>query len=134
MIAASSIEVTVVTPEKAVLTEQASSLQFPLEDGQIGILPGRAPMVGRLGLGELTVTAGSVTNRYFIDGGFVQVKGNTVTLLTNHANPLKDYDLAMVEKAFDEAFNRKTTSATEHAAKHLELERNRRLMAILRRG
>ena len=58
-----------------------SALRFPLYDGQVGILPGRAPLIGRLGYGELNVTHvdGSHTS-YFVDGGFVQVKQGIVPL------------------------------------------------------
>ena len=51
------------------------------------MLPGRAPAVGRLGAGELQFQTGSGTEHYFIDGGFLQIKGHIVTLLTNVATP-----------------------------------------------
>jgi len=133
MIAANTIELTVVTPEKTLLNTVATSLQFPLEDGQIGILPGRAPMVGRLGTGELQVETQSGRLRYFIEGGFAQVKGHAVTLLTNRAQELGSFDTAKVEAAFNEALNRAVTTAAEQTAKDQDLERNRRLLAILKR-
>ena len=59
-------------------------LRFPLFDGQVGVLPGRAPLVGRLGTGALKFdTTDGTTETYFVEGGFVQIKGAVVTLLTN---------------------------------------------------
>ena len=47
------LRIVLVTPESTLLDEPVEALRFPLYDGQIGILPGRAPLVGRLGYGEL---------------------------------------------------------------------------------
>ncbi len=131
MIAANAIQLTVVTPETTLLDEQAAVLQFPLEDGQIGILPGRAPMVGRLGIGELLVTTSESSIRYFVDGGFVQVKGQSVTLLTNQASRLDEFSAADVQKDFNEALERDVKTPTEQAHKQHDIDRNRKLLALL---
>lgn len=133
MIALNAIQLTVVTPETTLLDEQAAVLQFPLEDGQIGILPGRAPMVGRLGIGELLVTTANGTASYFVDGGFVQIKGQSVTLLTNQANMLDEFSVAEVQKAFDEAIERKTKTPAERVHQQHDIDRNRKLLALLKR-
>jgi F-type H+-transporting ATPase subunit epsilon len=52
-------------------------------DGELGVLPGRAPMVGRLGFGLMTLNSGSDQQRWFVDGGFVQVTRDGVYVLTN---------------------------------------------------
>jgi len=133
MIAANAIQLTVVTPETTLLDEQAAVLQFPLEDGQIGILPGRAPMVGRLGIGELLVTTSEGSIRYFVEGGFVQVKGQSVTLLTNQANKLDEFSVADIQKTFDEAFEREVKTPAEQAHKQHDIDRNRKLLALLKK-
>jgi F-type H+-transporting ATPase subunit epsilon len=86
----------VVTPERAVLDEKANFVALPLYDGEIGILPGRAPLVGRVGYGELRLKRGKEVKRLYVDGGFVQVRANVVTVLT--ARALKPEELT-VEKA-----------------------------------
>ncbi len=63
------LRLVIMTPERTVFDELASALRFPLFDGQIGILPGRAPLVGRLGYGELKATTPSGEKSFFIDGG-----------------------------------------------------------------
>src|SRR3954466_6401409 len=75
----------IVTPERALLDEPADFIALPLYDGEIGFLPGRAPLVGRLGYGELRIKKYNVTKRVFVDGGFVQVRANVVTVLTPKA-------------------------------------------------
>src|SRR5262249_37596980 len=75
----------VVTPERAVLDEPADFVALPMYDGELGVLPGRAPLIGRLGYGELRLRRGADTKRYFVDGGFGQVRANVVTVLTQRA-------------------------------------------------
>jgi F-type H+-transporting ATPase subunit epsilon len=75
----------VVTPERAVLDEAAELIILPMSDGELGVQPGRAPLIGRLGAGELRLTNGTAVNRYFVEAGFVQVRANVVTVLTSTA-------------------------------------------------
>jgi F-type H+-transporting ATPase subunit epsilon len=75
----------VVTPERAVLDEPADFVALPMYDGELGILPGRAPLIGRLGYGELRIRHGETMRRFFVDGGFAQVRSNVVTVLTPRA-------------------------------------------------
>jgi F-type H+-transporting ATPase subunit epsilon len=80
----------VVTPEKAVLDEAADFVVVPMFDGELGIGYDRLPLIGRLGYGELRLTKGDQTKHYYVDGGFVQVRANVVTVLTSKAIPAKD--------------------------------------------
>jgi F-type H+-transporting ATPase subunit epsilon len=77
----------VVTPEATVVDTTADFVALPLYDGEAGIAPGRAPLIGRLGYGELRIRAGATQSRYYVDGGFVQVADNLVSVLTNRAVP-----------------------------------------------
>ncbi len=77
----------VVTPEATVLDEPADFVALPLYDGEIGIAPKHAPMLGRLGYGEMRVVQGGTTRRYYIDGGFVEVADDVVSVLTQRAVP-----------------------------------------------
>ncbi|TWT48858.1 ATP synthase F1 subunit epsilon [Botrimarina hoheduenensis] len=87
-----TLSVSVVTPEETVVQTTVDSLVVPLFDGEIGILRGHAPMIGRLGFGEMRLTAQGVTTRYYVDGGFVQVADNVVSVLTGRAAPLDKLD------------------------------------------
>jgi F-type H+-transporting ATPase subunit epsilon len=86
------LNVIVVTPEATVLEESAEFVALPLYDGEIGIAPGRSPMIGRLGYGELRIRRPGSTQIFYVDGGFVQVANNTVSVLTNRAIPADQID------------------------------------------
>ena len=110
--------------------EPASALRFPLFDGQIGILPGRAPLVGRLGYGELKATTPSGEKSFFIDGGFVQVKGAVVSILTARAIPTAEVKRSDAEEALKKAAALPGTSEQQAATKAREIERARRLLSL----
>jgi len=88
----------VVTPEKTILSQSATFVVLPLFDGECGILPNHSPLIARLGAGELRITGidGQLT-QYYVEGGFVEVLGDTVALLTMYALPAEDLDLAKAE-------------------------------------
>ena len=83
------------------LDEQVDSVKLPLFDGLIGIFPGRAPMVGRVGYGEMTVWNGNNSRVWFVDGGFVQVVDNTVSVLTDRALPPVEIDAEEASRNLD---------------------------------
>jgi F-type H+-transporting ATPase subunit epsilon len=91
------LQVSVVTPEATLLETPAQFVALPLFDGELGVLPGRSPFIGRLGYGELRVVEGEKTRRYYIDGGFVQVAKNVVSVLTNNAVPAEKLDAAAAQ-------------------------------------
>jgi len=98
-----SMKCIVVTPEKTVLSQDATFVVLPLYDGECGILPNHAPLIARLGAGELRITGtdGQLT-LYYVEGGFVEVLGDTVALLTMYALPTADLDLAKAEAGLEE--------------------------------
>jgi F-type H+-transporting ATPase subunit epsilon len=87
----------VVTPERAVLDEAADFVVVPMVDGELGVAPDRLPLIGRLGFGELRISKGADTKHYYVDGGFVQIRGNIVTVLTSKAIPVKEIKVADAE-------------------------------------
>ena len=89
---------TVVTPEATVLEMAARFVVLPLVDGEIGIAPGHSPLIGRLGYGQLRAVDGERRANLYIDGGFVEVVGNQISVLTNRAVPAKDLDAAVLEE------------------------------------
>ena len=129
--AESALQLVLVTPETTLLDAPVRSLQFPVFDGQIGVLPGRVPVVGRLGYGVLTVsTSDGDIKKYFIEGGFVQVKAGTVTLLTDRAQGLDDIDRQAAEDLLAEASKRVPVTDAELVAKERDQESARRMLAV----
>ena len=124
------LRLVIVTPERTLLDETASALRFPLYDGAIGILPGRLPLIGRLGCGELKVTTSSGQRSFFVDGGFVQVLGSTVSLLTHRAVPVENLSAAEAEKQLLAAQSRVAHTNDEVKAKLNDQQRARRMLAL----
>jgi F-type H+-transporting ATPase subunit epsilon len=87
-----TVKCVVVTPERAILDENADFVALPMYDGELGVLHGRAPLIGRLGFGDLRIQHGSSTQHYYLDGGFVQIRDNIVTVLTSRAVRGTDID------------------------------------------
>jgi F-type H+-transporting ATPase subunit epsilon len=89
-----------------VLDETAEFVALPLFDGEIGIAPLHSPMIGRLGFGEMRVTHEGRIHRYYLDGGFVQVVDNVVSVLTGRALPASNLDPAASAEHLNEARRR----------------------------
>src|ERR1700690_3928760 len=89
-----TLKCVVVTPEKALLDESADFVVVPMIDGELGVALYRLPLIGRLGFGELRITQGNQVKHYYVDGGFVQIRGNVVTVLTSKAMAAKDIKVA----------------------------------------
>jgi F-type H+-transporting ATPase subunit epsilon len=115
--AAKSLKVVVVTPEKAVLDEAADMVILPMIDGELGVLPNRAPIIGRLGAGELRLKSGSAVKRLFVEAGFVQVRSNVVTVLTAKAEDAAKITADTVAKAAADAAALPATNPVERANK-----------------
>ncbi len=111
----SELTLTVITPERQVLDEPATSVVLPAHDGEIGILRGRAPLMAELGIGQLRYTKGGQVRRVFIDGGFTQVIDNRVTVLTPRAIPAADITAEQIDTAQKQA-TRPDARGTERAA------------------
>jgi F-type H+-transporting ATPase subunit epsilon len=94
-----NLQCVVVTPERAVLDEKVDFVALPMADGELGVLPGRAPLIGRLGFGELRTRHGENLKRFFVDGGFAQVRANVVTVLTARAIKAEDINVEAAEQA-----------------------------------
>ncbi|MDX1968983.1 MAG: ATP synthase F1 subunit epsilon [Planctomycetaceae bacterium] len=128
-----SLRLVIVTPEKTLLDETVSALSFPLYDGGIGILPGRLPLIGRLGTGELKITQSGGERHFFIDGGFVQVRGGVVTLLTNNAVNAGDLSPAAAQQELDAALKVVPTTDEGFKAKSAAQQRARRKLSLAKR-
>jgi F-type H+-transporting ATPase subunit epsilon len=86
------LNVTVVTPETTVFEEPAEFVALPLFDGELGIGHNHSPMIGRLGYGELRIRGAGGTKAFYVDGGFVEVARNHVSVLTSRAVPADQLD------------------------------------------
>lgn len=126
---AKQLDVSVVTPYKSLFQGAVDSLQLPLDDGLVGIMPGHASMLAKLGIGKLTIRQNSEIKTLFVDSGFIEVNSDKVTVLASNAltieeikknDVIKEHDSIIAEKAvgdqeIDEKLNRlKATRAKLH--------------------
>lgn len=92
-----------VTPEKAVLDQAADLVSLPMSDGELGVMPGRQALIGNLGTGVLRIKSGNQTRRVFVDGGFVQVRDDTITVLTPRAQDGNEIDVEAAKRSISSA-------------------------------
>ena len=114
---AGSIHCVVVTPETTVLDENAEFVVVPMIDGEAGIGSDHAPLIGRLGCGEVRIKDGGKGRSYFVDGGFVQVDHNEVSVITEQAIAATEINVADVESELKEAESSNPDTAVEKAAR-----------------
>ncbi len=125
------LRLVLVTPEKTLFNRPVASIRVPMFDGSAGVYPGRAPLVGRLGIGELKLngTDGS-SESYFVEGGFIQIKAGQVSVLTNAAMPVAKISRAAAAKELASAKSEKPSTDTEIALQTKKLERARKLVSM----
>jgi F-type H+-transporting ATPase subunit epsilon len=126
------LQCVVVTPERAVFDEVADFVALPMFDGELGVAPGRAALIGRLGTGELRTRKAGVTKRYFVDGGFAQVRDNVVTVLTERAQKAEEISVESAQAALSKALQ-PTAKPEEQQAHEKAQQRARAQLRIARR-
>jgi F-type H+-transporting ATPase subunit epsilon len=100
---AASFQLSVVTPEQAVLEAEVKFVALPAHDGEIGILCHRAPLLIRLAPGALRADTDGGPRTLYIGGGFAEMAGNHLTVLAEEAIRPEELDAEAVQEAFDEA-------------------------------
>jgi F-type H+-transporting ATPase subunit epsilon len=108
------LQCVVVTPEKTQFDDLVDFVALPLFDGEIGLLPGRAPLIGRLGFGELRTRSGETVHRYFVDGGFAQVRHDVVTVLTQRAIPAAELDASAAARELEAFDNQRVVTDADY--------------------
>jgi F-type H+-transporting ATPase subunit epsilon len=104
--AVDTFELEIATPERLLVKLRASSAQIPCAGGEVGILPGHAPMLSELGIGPLRFTSEGKNHRIAISGGVVEVLPELVRVLTLTAEKPEDIDLTRAKSALKRATDR----------------------------
>jgi F-type H+-transporting ATPase subunit epsilon len=95
-----------VTPERRVLRETVDSVQLPGLDGELGILPGHAPLLTELGVGKLSYRQGSEVHTATVMGGFAEVLAGRVIVLAERSERAEEIDVARARAALERAEKR----------------------------
>ena len=120
-----AIRCIVVTPERTELECEAKSVKLPMYDGALGVWPGRAPLIGRLGFGTLELDTAAGPQRYFVDGGFAQVEDDTVSVLTARSISVDLLDVGEAEKSLEEALEMPSENPEQMQLKDTAVRRAR---------
>lgn len=101
-----TLNLEVVTPERQLVREQASEIQVPGKDGYLGILPGHAPLITELGVGELSYRKGKEVFYLTAIHGYAEVLHNRVIVLAEIAETAEEIDLNRARTARERAEKR----------------------------
>ena len=106
---ADTFQLEIVTPEKKVVETRAEEVQIPGKNGYLGILPGHAPLITELAVGEITYREGAGEQRLAVAWGFAEVLPDKVTILAESAERPSEIDAARAQKAKERAEQRLTS-------------------------
>jgi F-type H+-transporting ATPase subunit epsilon len=98
-----TLTVSVVTPDGQVLEEDYEMLSCKAESGELGILPGHIPLVAPLAIDELRLKRENEIDYVAINGGFLEVRPDKVTVLAQSAEKASDIDIERAERAKERA-------------------------------
>lgn len=128
---ADTFQLEIVTPDKLVVNEVAEEAQIPGKSGYLGILPGHAPLITELGVGEISYRTPGGTRYLAVAWGFAEVLPEKVTILAESAERAADIDKERARKAQQRAEDRlkqggeldydRAASALQRATSRLEV-------------
>src|SRR5476649_2192376 len=95
---ADTIQIEVVTPERMVVKDIADDVQIPGKDGYLGILPGHAPLITELAVGEISYRKGGQTHYLSVAWGFAEVLPDKVTILAETAERPQEIDVKRAQE------------------------------------
>jgi len=93
----------VITPERTVYEDDVDMVIAPGSEGYLGILPHHAPLLTALGPGEFRVKRGGVEEVLAVFGGFMDVRGDRVVVLTDAAEHAAEIDEQLARQAREQA-------------------------------
>jgi F-type H+-transporting ATPase subunit epsilon len=109
---ADTFQLEIVTPEKKVVDAAAEEVQIPGKNGYLGILPGHAPLITELAVGEITFRDGATEQRLAVAWGFAEVLPGKVTILAETAERPSEIDVERARQAKERAEQRLASGDT----------------------
>ena len=109
---ADTFQLEIVTPEKKVVATAAEEVQIPGKNGYLGILPGHAPLITELAVGEITFRQNSTEQHLAVAWGFAEVLPEKVTILAETAERPAEIDVERARKAKERAEQRLASGDT----------------------
>ncbi len=110
---AEMIELEIVTPEKLVVRDQADEVQIPGKDGYLGVLPGHAPLITELAVGEISYRKAGHVAHISVAWGFAEVLPDKVTILAETAERADEIDVLRAQAALKNSQERLSAADSE---------------------
>ena len=107
-----TFQLEIVTPEKRVVDAAVAEVQIPGKNGYLGVLPGHAPLITELAVGEITYRDGAEEQHLAVAWGFAEVLPDKVTILAETAERPSEIDVERARKAKARAEERLTSGDT----------------------
>ena len=120
-----NIQLVIVTPERQLFSGPVDQVTVPSSQGYLGILPGHAPLLAELGIGNISYQIGNRVEYVFCSWGFAEVLPDRVVLLAQSAESASEIDLNRAEQA-------KSRAEKRLASKDPNLDFARAELALLR--
>src|SRR5512135_1222473 len=98
-----SFQLQIVTPERLVVETTAEELQIPGKNGYLGVLPGHAPLITELSVGEISYRINGFSHYLAVAWGFAEVLPTRVTILAETAERAEDIDVERARRAKERA-------------------------------
>jgi len=140
-VAKNSFRCKLVTPTAALVDDQCTYASVPAHDGLFGVMPGRAPILAKLGVGELRLemaddakTGKGGSRSFLVGGGFVKMAGDELTILAESAWSAEGISASDAEAELRKLEGVKPADETARAAHTRDLELARRRVAMARHG
>ena len=114
---ADTLHLQIVTPDKQLVSDDADQVQIPGKNGDLGILPGHAPLITELRIGEISYNHGGTWHYFAVAWGFAEVLPDKVTILADTAERAEDIDVKRAQEAKSRA-----EAALRQAAPDLDYE------------
>jgi F-type H+-transporting ATPase subunit epsilon len=133
---ADTLHLQIVTPDRLLVREDCDQVQIPGKNGELGILPGHAPLITELQIGEISYRTGTETQYLAVAWGFAEVLPEKVTILAAAAERAEDIDIkrAQEAKARAEELLRQAAADLDYDATLLALRRAEVRLAVAARA
>jgi len=98
----STFQVSLVSPEKLLFTDQVDQVDLPGTEGDFGVLAGHAPIIAALRPGIVRIATANIRERFVVLGGLAEFSGEELTILADNAETAEDFDLDALKSRIEE--------------------------------
>ena len=132
-----TLKLEIVTPDAKIFSDDVDMVTLPGVEGEMGIYPNHVPLMTQLSAGEIVVCKGTEDFFFAVGDGFVEITGESVSILTDMAIRAEHIDEARAEEArlraearlterIDDEEVARVHAALAHATAQLKVKRRKR--------